>query len=45
MKGGGEEGGAVDERYGGAVPSSVTKRYKEVGGVKFSGKKRYLTLE
>ena len=42
--------GAIDERYvtlgggGGSVPSSVTKRYKGVGGVKFSGKKRYLTL-
>ena len=38
----------VDERYvtlGGGVPSSVTKRYKGVGGVKFSGKKRYVTLE
>ena len=41
-------GGAVDERYvtfGGGWPSSVTKRYKVVGGVKFSGKKCYVTLE
>ena len=45
--GGGGGGGAVDERYvtlGGGVPSSVTKIYKGWGGVKFSGKKRYVTL-
>ena len=29
----------------GCVQSSVMKCYKGVGGVKFSGKKRYLTLE
>ena len=50
-EGGGGGGGAVDERYVtqrlalGGVPSSVTKRYKGVGGVKLSGNKRYVTLE
>ena len=51
MKGGRAEGGggcrrrALRNAWGGGVPSSVTKRYKGVGGVKFSGKKRYVTLE
>ena len=42
-------GGAwLGERYvtvGGGVRSSVTKRYEGVGGVKFTAKKRYVTLE
>ena len=40
--GGGVVGGAVDERYvtlGGGVPSSVTKRYKGVGGCQVFRKK------
>ena len=38
-------GGAVDERYvmlGGGVPSSVKSITRGSGGVKFSGKKRYM---
>ena len=39
-------GGAVGERYVTlGLPSSVTKRYKGVGGAKLSGEKRYVTLE
>ena len=46
MRGGG--GGAVDERYvtlGGVYRPVLRSVTRGCGGVKFSGKKRYVTLE
>ena len=37
-------GGAADERYV-TLGGCTVQRYKGVGVVKFSGKKRYVTLE
>ena len=44
----GGRGGAVDERYvtlGGCTVQHYEALQGGVGGVKFSGKKRYVTLE